>query len=94
MLRPKIVVIMMASVDGRIATAPRCNVTEWAALGIDRDAHEIAHRQCGDLDCDGMNLRQRVRAGLRKSPCAARRAFVLATEIESVYCIRWARGTC
>lgn len=54
MLRPKVVVIMMASVDGKIATAPGRNVTEWAAMGIDGGANEAAHRLSDDLDCDGL----------------------------------------
>jgi len=54
MLRPKILVIVMSSVDGRIATATGRNVTEWTALGIDGGAHEAANRLCDDLDCDGM----------------------------------------
>lgn len=54
MLRPKVVVIMLASVDGKIATGPGRNVTEWAAMGIDGGAHEAGHRLCDDLDCDGL----------------------------------------
>jgi riboflavin biosynthesis pyrimidine reductase len=52
--RPEIVVIAMASVDGKITTAPGRNVTEWTALGLDGGAHDVANRLCDDLDCDGM----------------------------------------
>ncbi|MCL6443458.1 MAG: RibD family protein [Alicyclobacillus sp.] len=54
MIRPKIVVIMFASVDGRIATARGRNVVEWTALGLDGGANDVAHQLCDHLDCDGM----------------------------------------
>jgi riboflavin biosynthesis pyrimidine reductase len=54
MPRPNVVVIVFASIDGRLTTAPGRNVTEWAALGWDGGANEIAHRLCDQLDCDGM----------------------------------------
>ena len=54
MQRPEILVIVMASVDGKLATAPGRNVTEWTALGFDGGAHEVANRLCDALDCDGM----------------------------------------
>lgn len=54
MNRPKIILNMFASVDGRITTGPGRNVAEWTKYGIDGGANEATHRLYDDLDCDGL----------------------------------------
>lgn len=45
---------MSSSLDGRITTAPDRNVTEWTAVGIDGDAHEVTNQLYDELECDGL----------------------------------------
>jgi riboflavin biosynthesis pyrimidine reductase len=52
-MRPEVVIVMVASVDGRITTGPGRNVTEWAAHGL-TGAEDFASRLCDRLDCDGL----------------------------------------
>ncbi|WP_168413018.1 RibD family protein [Bacillus salacetis] len=54
MKKPKVIVNVFSSVDGRITTSPDRNVMEWTAAGIDGDANTITHRLYDDLDCDAM----------------------------------------
>jgi 2,5-diamino-6-(ribosylamino)-4(3H)-pyrimidinone 5'-phosphate reductase len=52
--RPTVIMNCMASVDGRITTAPGVNVEEWTALGLDGGANEACHKLYDEMDCDGM----------------------------------------
>ncbi|NMP22703.1 RibD family protein [Sulfobacillus harzensis] len=53
MPRPEVIIIMGASVDGRITTAPGRNVTEWIAEGL-MESHDHIHHLADNLDCDGL----------------------------------------
>lgn len=52
--KPKVIVNVFSSIDGRITTAPEHNVLEWTAKGIDGSANEVTHQLYDELDCDGM----------------------------------------
>ncbi|WP_010093839.1 RibD family protein [Ornithinibacillus scapharcae] len=54
MKRPKIILNIFSSVDGKTATARGRNVSEWTAAGIDGEAHEYTNQLYDELDCDGM----------------------------------------
>ncbi|WP_404450672.1 RibD family protein [Virgibacillus necropolis] len=52
--KPKVIVNVFSSIDGRITTAPEHNVMEWTAKDIDGGANEFTHQLFDELDCDGM----------------------------------------
>ncbi|WP_158290543.1 RibD family protein [Halobacillus salinus] len=54
MEKPRVVLNVFSSVDGRITTAPNRDVAEWTAAGIGGGAHEATHRLYDELDCDGL----------------------------------------
>ncbi|MFQ3544676.1 RibD family protein [Halobacillus rhizosphaerae] len=54
MTRPRIVLNVFSSIDGRITTSTNRNVAEWTADGLDGDAHEITQQLYDDLECDGL----------------------------------------
>ncbi|PSR33310.1 MAG: hypothetical protein C7B46_10230 [Sulfobacillus benefaciens] len=53
-MRPQVVVVMGASVDGRITTAPGRNVGEWAAERLNGRAHDLLNGLYDRLACDGL----------------------------------------
>src|SRR5690606_33380360 len=54
MKRPRIILNIFSSVDGKTTTARDRNVTEWTAKGLDGDAHEYTNRLYDELNCDGL----------------------------------------
>ncbi len=54
LVRPKVILNVFSSVDGKITTAPNRNVSEWTKAGIDGEAHDITYRLYDELDCDGL----------------------------------------
>ncbi|WP_421385167.1 RibD family protein [Bacillus salacetis] len=54
MKRPKVILNVFSSIDGRITTSPDTNVMEWTAQGLDGDANDITHRLYDELDCDSL----------------------------------------
>jgi riboflavin biosynthesis pyrimidine reductase len=52
--KPEVVLNIFSSIDGKITTAPKRNVAEWTAAGIDGDANEVTHQLYDELDCDGL----------------------------------------
>lgn len=54
MNRPKVILNVFSSIDGKLSTAPNHNVSEWTKEGIDGDAHDISHRLYDDLECDAL----------------------------------------
>jgi riboflavin biosynthesis pyrimidine reductase len=52
--RPAIVMVMGASVDGRITTGPGRNVQEWTRDGMDGGAHKVLAQLIRTLGGDGM----------------------------------------
>jgi len=54
MMKPTIILNIFSSIDGRIATAPNRNVTEWTQLGLDGGANDFTHKLFDELECDGL----------------------------------------
>ncbi|GGA60747.1 RibD family protein [Ornithinibacillus halotolerans] len=54
MKRPKVILNVFSSIDGKITTAPNHNVSEWTKYGIDGEAHDLTYRLYDQLDCDGL----------------------------------------
>ncbi|WP_164670820.1 RibD family protein [Virgibacillus doumboii] len=52
--RPKVIMNVFSSMDGRITTAPNRNVTEWTAKGLDGGANDITHQLYDELNCDAL----------------------------------------
>ena len=54
MIRPRIILNIFSSADGKTTTARGRNVAEWTAEGIDGEAHEYTNRLYDDMNCDGL----------------------------------------
>ncbi|WP_181898639.1 RibD family protein [Halobacillus trueperi] len=54
MKKPEVVLNVFSSIDGKITTAPKRDVAEWTAAGIDGEAQEVTHQLYDELDCDGL----------------------------------------
>jgi riboflavin biosynthesis pyrimidine reductase len=54
MMRPRMILNIFSSVDGKTATARGRNVTEWTAEGMDGEAHEYTNRLYDEMNCDGL----------------------------------------
>jgi riboflavin biosynthesis pyrimidine reductase len=53
-IRPRMILNIFSSADGKTATARGRNVSEWTKEGIDGGAHEYVNRLYDEFDCDGM----------------------------------------